>query len=710
MSDNPRILVVDDDAGVRLLVRAALSQADLSVVEVADGEAAVASLDAGLPDLVLLDVHLPGRDGFSVCRHLRALPDGDLTPVLMLTSSDDSKSIDNAFEAGATDFITKPVNWQLLRYRIRYALRAADAAQGMRAGQRRLANAQRIARIGDWEWDVRRERLHLSAQACEIFGYAQDEWSGDLSTLVAAATDDASPSLGDALKSALDGGTSLCLDHRIELPDGTQRIVQQHIEPIGFAENGRVTRLAGTVQDVTQRKEDEEKIRRLAYFDTLTGLPNRFLFNEHLRFALASAQRHGRRAALMFLDLDDFKWVNDTLGHTAGDELLRGVGGRLTGCVRGFDGVGRNTQASIARLGGDEFTVIVTDLDRATDADLVAQRILDAMAMPFSIAGEDIFASVSIGIAIFPDDGPDVDSLLMSADAAMYRAKGSGRNNYRSFDSSMHDDARRSLSYGSALRHAIERGELRLQYQPKMTVAAGHLTGVEALVRWAHPDGVLMPPGDFLPIAEHTGLIVPIGEWAIDAALRQLRTWQDLGMPVMRVALNLSARQLRERNFADRVMQLLDRHRLPPSSLELEVTESAVMEESEACVKTLTRLAALGIEFAIDDFGTGASSLSFLKRLPLKTLKIDRTFVQNLTQDRDDAKIVRAIVALGHSLGLVVVAEGVETLGQLEVLSNYGCDQYQGRLFSGAVDAGRISALMNEAGMPLDCVQPGNDV
>jgi diguanylate cyclase (GGDEF)-like protein len=399
----------------------------------------------------------------------------------------------------------------------------------------------------------------------------------------------------------------------------------------------------------------------------------------------------------MFLDLDDFKWVNDTLGHNAGDDLLREVGVRLGRCVRGVDGVGRNAQASIARLGGDEFTVIVTDLDQAADADRVAQRILDAMAVPFSLSGEDIFASVSIGIALYPDDAADIDSLLMSADAAMYRAKAAGRNNYRSFDVSMQDHARRNLSYGTQLRHALERDELRLQYQPKMTVAAGHLTGVEALVRWMHPDGRLMAPGDFLPIAEHTGLIVPIGEWAIGAALAQLRTWQDGGFPVMRVALNLSSRQLRERDFADRVMQLLDRHRLPPSSLELEITESSVMEESEACVNTLNRLSAIGVEFAIDHFGTGASSLSFLKRLPLKAIKIDRAFIQNITQDRDDAKIVRAIVGLGHNLGLVVVAEGVETLGQLEILAKFGCDQYQGRLFSGAVDAARIAALLDES-------------
>jgi PAS domain S-box-containing protein len=280
LSDNARILVVDDDAVVRRLVRATLTTAGLTLEEVGDGEAAVASLEAGLPDLVLLDVSLPGRDGFSVCRQLRGMPDGDLTPVLMLTSSDDSASIDRAFEAGATDFITKPVNWQLLRYRIRYALRAAEAAQGMRAGQRRLANAQRIARIGDWEWDVRRERLHLSEQACDIFGWRSEAPADGLSRLVRSAADDAAAPLSDALAAALEGGSSFCLDHRIRLPDGTERDVRQHVEPIGFGDNGRVTRLAGTVQDITQHKQDEEKIRRLAYYDTLTGLPNRFLFND----------------------------------------------------------------------------------------------------------------------------------------------------------------------------------------------------------------------------------------------------------------------------------------------------------------------------------------------------------------------------------------------------------------------------------------------
>lgn len=444
------------------------------------------------------------------------------------------------------------------------------------------------------------------------------------------------------------------------------------------------------VRDIGERRLAEQHMARLARFDSLTGLPNRTLFRDRLQQAMARAQRQGKQVALMFLDLDRFKTVNDSLGHHVGDLLLQHVANSLRECLRVTDEVlsresGGGT-TTISRLGGDEFTVIVEDLEGVQQAAHVAQRILAALRTPFSGAGQEIVVSSSIGITLYPTDDASLDELIRHADMAMYRAKEQGRNGYQFYSDQLNTEAAQRLQLESGLRHALERGEFQLAYQPRLDLSSGTITGVEALLRWHRADGSVVSPLQFIGVLEETGLIVPVGQWVLETALRQLRRWQDQGLPSLSMAVNLSVRQFRDRNLVALVREALLRCDVRATLLELELTESMLMD-AEAHRATLDGLAAMGVRIAIDDFGTGYSSLSYLKRLPVDTLKVDRDFVGGLPEDAEDVAITTAVIALGHSLGLRVVAEGVETEAQRRFLSAQGCDEIQGYLLSPPIPA-----------------------
>ncbi len=470
--------------------------------------------------------------------------------------------------------------------------------------------------------------------------------------------------------------------------DGVRRFIRISGEPV-FDEGGTFRGYRGVGRDVTAAEEADRRIAALARHDPLTGLPNRSQFALELARAIARGQRQGSGFAVCYIDLDRFKVVNDTLGHAGGDELLQQMAQRLCDAVRESD--------VVARLGGDEFVVL---LDGATDAaslGRVVRKLLGTLAEPVHLQGCDFELGASMGVAVWPQDGADADSLLKCADTAMYEAKGAGRNDWRFYTPAMAETARHAFELESALRLGLARGELLLHYQPKVDARSGQVLGLEALVRWQRPGHGLVPPGDFIPLAEERGLIVPLGRWVLQEACRQLAAWRDAGVPVVPVAVNLSARQFNGGTLLDDVRQALARHGLAPALLELELTESTLMTDPGRATETLGRLHELGVGLAIDDFGTGYSSLAYLKRFPAQRVKIDRSFVRSLAQDPSDRAITAAVVALAHGLGLGVVAEGVENPAQLDVLRRLGCDELQGFLFGRPVPAAEAECRLRDA-------------
>jgi diguanylate cyclase (GGDEF)-like protein/PAS domain S-box-containing protein len=443
------------------------------------------------------------------------------------------------------------------------------------------------------------------------------------------------------------------------------------------------------IKDIQRQKQAEEALLRLANHDALTGLPNRVLMQDRLGQAIMHAHRAGRQVAVMFIDLDRFKHVNDSLGHDAGDALIVEIARRLSSSLRESD--------TVARQGGDEFVVVLPDLAGQDDAAKVARKLLDNLFQPMLLCGQEVFPSGSIGIAMYPRDGEDSATLLKNADSAMYGSKGKGGNHHSFYAAEMGEQAAQHLRMEGALQRALQREEFLLHYQPVVDIGSGVVAGVEALLRWQPVGGPMVSPAEFIPLAEETGLIVPIGDWVLATAMRQQVAWRRAGLPPVRISVNLSARQFLGQDVAQRVAALLAETDCDPAFLTLEITESVLMENPGAATETMGRLAAMGVQLAIDDFGTGYSSLASLKRFPIHSLKIDRSFVMDLTQDADDAAIVNAVIALAHSMKLNVIAEGVETNEQLAFLQERGCDQMQGYCFSRPVEPQAIAAMLGKA-------------
>ncbi|MFN2286752.1 MAG: putative bifunctional diguanylate cyclase/phosphodiesterase [Chromatocurvus sp.] len=568
---NPRILVSDDDMNVRLLTRQCLEAEGMTVVEAADGHEALEAFVRERPDLIFLDVEMPGMTGLEVCRRIRAMPQGENIPIMIVTGSDDRQSIDEGFEAGATQYKTKPVNWSLLGRDVQYMLRASNAFNSL--------------------------------------------------------------------------------------------------------------------------KRQEDRLRYLAYYDPLTNLPNRRSFNEQLNRILKRAQRTNTSAALLFIDLDNFKRINDSIGHGRGDSLLVEIAKRLSNELREDDAINyfsdtggddpehddRNTE--IARLGGDEFTVVLSDVSDLRDIEVVAGRIITSLSEPIALQSHNPVVTPSIGIALYPQDGVDADSLVRNADTAMYAAKSDGRSCYRFYNEEMNARSVEQLKLEEDLREAMQQSQLELRYQPQIDARTGAVVSLEALVRWKHPRRGLISPGDFIPVAERTGQIIELGEWVLSEVARHCTYWDTLGLDHFRVCVNISPLQFNQPELTQKIRDFLDRSGLDPKRIELELTESAIMTDARANIEKLKELAALGLDLAVDDFGTGYSSLSYLKRFPITTLKIDQSFVADMSS-ADGVAIVDAIIVLARTLNLRSIAEGIETQEQLRHLVQNKCDLLQGYYFA----------------------------
>jgi diguanylate cyclase (GGDEF)-like protein/PAS domain S-box-containing protein len=700
----PLVLVVDDDSVSRKLMRRTLQRESFAVVEAENGEQALTVFDEYCPDIVLLDVEMPVMDGFTACMKLRERKIAEHIPVLMVTGLDDTASVNRAYDAGATDFITKPLHWPILGHRIRYLLRSSEtvAKLAYTVGQLddsriRLTNAQRIAQLGNWEIDTESMVMSWSEEVYRILGLDPQCSSPSVAALLDVVHEEDREQVRHWFSLALKTGDTHSINHRVLGPKGSLCNVFQQVGAVVDAD-GSVIELQGTIQDLTERQKFEDKIRELAYFDSLTGLPNRNSFMMHVLQSIKSAKRHQEKLAALFLDLDDFKRINDTLGHSAGDLLIKIVAQRLEECLRCQDVVAREegdaVSHMVSRFGGDEFTILLQDLRDNEDAAVVAQRILQALSRPLNLAGHEIVITPTIGIAVFPEDGDNREILFRNADAAMYSAKRSGKNSFRFYDNHMNAQARERLTMENQLRKALERNELALHYQPQLDIDSGEIIGVEALLRWNSEELGNVPPDDFIPLAEDSGLIHPIGEWVLRTACAQVKAWQDTGVPIRRVAVNISARQFARRDFLQLINQVLDDTGLAPESLELEITESLLMQDMEGAIATMNKLKQLGVLLAIDDFGTGYSSLSYLKRFPIDRLKVDRSFIHELTTNAEDAAITMALIAMADTLDLRVIAEGVETKEQLVSLTEKCCHEIQGYYLSRPVPAHEISSFV----------------
>lgn len=681
-----RVLIADDDAILREIAGAMLEEAGFAVQSVGSGDAAVAACALRMPDIALLDVEMAQGDGYQACANIRCLPGGANLPIVMVTGCDDTASIDQAYEAGATDFIVKPINWTLLTHRIRYVMRGARTIEALRFSEQK--NAALLKAIPDGIFLVDGE------------GYIGHCFS-PIGGLPPASRPESEPhSLFDLLPLANRGHAMDCLGGALrgepavfEFSLEAEPPAIRHFECRYLPNSGG--QVLAIIRDITARKETDARIHRLAYFDALTGLPNREWIREYLSQVLSESRRRHRHLALLYVDLDQFKRVNDTLGHGTGDALLRQVAERLQGVVdqAGVDGV----QGQIARLGGDEFIIVLTGLRDALHAEQAAEKLLTAHAVPYWQASYELVVTSSIGIAKYPEHGDDVQSLLKNAEAAMYEAKSSGRNQLRVYDCAVSARALKRLSLEMELRRAVEDSSLEVYYQPKYDAHSLRLVGGEALLRWFHPSRGQIPTGDFIAIAEETGLIGDLGKWALQRVCRDLAQWRGDGLAPPRIAVNVSGREFMQPEALLRISDTVAQANLTASLFELELTEGVLMRDAEAGRRSLLALKEFGFALAVDDFGTGYCSLNYLKRFPLDTLKIDRSFVADISEDPDDAAIVRAIIALGHSLSLKIVAEGVTTQSQLKFLQAEGCDAIQGFLMSPAIAADAFVELLRQA-------------
>jgi diguanylate cyclase (GGDEF)-like protein/PAS domain S-box-containing protein len=785
---NPLILIVDDDQLVRVTFQDVLNGDGFLTATAIDGASAISSFMTLQPDLVVLDLFMPGKDGITVCQEIRILPEGKYIPILMVTGMNDTDLIHRAFEAGATDFVIKPVKLELLVYRVRYMLRSSRNIKKLAESEERLASAQRIVHLGNWELNPVTGMFWGSEEMLRILGMAQISPFFSFESFLFTVNPAERHLVASSLANAFKNKSSCCFEFRIKRFDGTLHAVrlQGHADttvagnvprisgtlqdvtemrqvednlrmlkeavdclPIGItlsdingkiiysnpseaeihgyspeeligreasqfapqshrkpftpeqinnmglmkresinirkngeefpvqltslavrSSDGRCLGIVTTCEDITSRKETEKKIHRLAYYDPLTGLPNRGMFLDRLHQALAFAHREERKVCLVFLDLDNFKDVNDTYGHDFGDKLLREVAERLNGTMRESD--------TLARLGGDEFVVVLSSVTNHESTATAVQRIMSVFSHPFVIDARKIYCSVSIGISVYPDDGLDTESLFKCADTAMYDAKEDGKAQYRFFSAEMNQKIMHRVSLENSLRQGLERQEFFVNYQPQWDLKTSRMVGVEVLLRWQSEEFGLMPPSEFIALTENSGLIFDLGQWVLRTACIQAKNWALAGHRDFKVAVNISGKQLKQPDFLAMISRVIRESGVEPRALELEFTESVIMEEADKTIDTLRALKKLGVQLSIDNFGTGYSSLNYLKHFPIDRIKIDRSFITDLDTNNDDAALVKAIISMGHSLNRKVLAEGVENSNQLHFLKSLDCDEVQG--------------------------------
>jgi diguanylate cyclase (GGDEF)-like protein/PAS domain S-box-containing protein len=689
------VLLVDDDPVARVLTSSVLANSRMHVVDTPSGVEALSIFHELRPDCVVLDALMPQLDGFETCEHLRRLPGGAHLPILMLTNLEDEDSVARAYEAGATDFFVKSQQWTLLAQRVRYLLRSASIQNQLEVSRAKLAKAQQLAKLGSWDWNLEKRKFYFSPEVLRMLGLTPEDAIIDQGMIRNFLMREDYSCIASAVRKLKKKNQAQSVEIHVRTRGGDVLIMQCEAE-VEEMRDGQVTHITGTMQDITLRKHQEMQIRALANYDTLTNLPNRRCFNEKFADSIAHAHKHGWKLALLFIDLDRFKQVNDTQGHTAGDALLVEVAKRLLQSVRQnrIENI-ETSEDMVARFGGDEFAVLVNRVTDMEQPALVARRILQVLREPFCVNGVENFISGSVGISIFPDDGNDVETLVRNADTAMYSIKALGRNDVCNYQPELSRASRRRWELEKDLYKALDRAELELFYQPQVDARQAKIIQVEALMRWRR-NGCIVSPKDFIPLAQENGLIIPMGEWAINLACSQIKHWREAGYGDIGIAVNVPSVHMQRGNLARVVRQVLREYQVPADLLELEITETMLMQDFIQTTEALQELNELGVRLTVDDFGTGYSSLAYLKRFPIDSLKIDSSFVRELEPGSDNEAIVRAILALAKTLKLKVIAEGVETREQATLLHKMGCFYMQGFWYAKPQSNKEIGRLLSK--------------
>ena len=693
------LLLVEDNLGDARLLREMFNDQNSQNTElthvksISDAEKHL--LDHAV-DIIVLDLGLPDAQGVSAVRRTHAA--APHIPLVVLTGLDDEVMAAQALQEGAQDYLIKgEIDARSLLRSLRYAVERKNAEEALFVEKERAQVT--LNSIGDGVicTDISGNITYLNLVAEKMTGWQLQEAAGRPMAEVFRILDATSrETIPNPMEMAVGENRTAHLPPNCVLlrRDGSEIPIEDSVSPIHDRE-GQVTGAVIVFSDVSAARAMTMQMAHSAQHDFLTGLPNRMLFNDRVSQAIILAPRHAKKVAVLFLDLDGFKHINDSLGHPIGDKLLQSISSRLVHCVRGSD--------TVSRQGGDEFVVLLFEVEHSEDAAITARKMLQTVAEPHSIDQHDLHVTTSIGLSVFPDDGHDAETLIKNADTAMYQAKENGRQSYQFFKPAMNVRAVERQSIEESLRRALEREEFALHYQPKVNLRTGKITGAEALIRWTHPARGPVSPAQFIPVAEDCGLIVPIGNWVLREACKQARAWQDAGLPLGTMAVNISAMEFRHDNFLESVFAILGETGLDPKSLELELTESVLMKRAESAASVLQTLKARGVQVAVDDFGTGYSSLSYLRKFPVDALKIDQSFVREITIVPDDTSIVTAIISMARSLKLRVVAEGVEKMEELEFLQAHQCEEAQGYYFSRPVLPEQFAKLL-KTGIPVAAV------
>ncbi len=682
--ETPLLLVVDDDVVIRNMLMKSLQKQGFNAIEAPNGMQGIELFRQHRPDMVLLDVLMPVMNGFETCQVLRELDPERTVPIIMLTGLDDVVSVDKAFDAGATDFITKPINWSLFSQRVRYALRSREMDFELRKSRRRVDHALKVAMLGYWDWDLKTDEFTIPVGVLDMLGIDRNHRL-KLEELINYVPDEDRDRVLYAFNDARERGTRFIIEHRMQGIDNKERYVYQQSEVI-MGEDDKPRYVLGTIQDITALKRAEDMILHQAYHDLLTDLPNQTLFKERLTHAIKVAEHSGHQVAVVAIDIDRFQLINESLGNDIGNELLVVFAGFLRGVVHEGD--------TVARIGGNEFTILLESPASTEEITVILNKLNQLLREnTFDLAGQKVMVSLSMGVALYPNDDIDANNLIQCANAAMRKAKALGGSQEHFYTNDMNRRVDDRLRMENDLREALENGDLELFYQPQVEVDTRKIIATEALVRWRHKEHGLVSPIRFIPLAEETGLIQSLGQYVMEHAIRQTKQWNQQGHNLS-VGINLSVRQFMQADLVEQIKKLIDKYQIDPANIDLEITETIVMQDAGNSINKMHHLKELGVKLSMDDFGTGYSSLSYLHQFPLDILKIDRSFVKDIVGNKGDGAIAKAVIAMAHSMNLKVVAEGVETEEQFEFLKAHDCEVIQGYLISRPIPAQELELLL----------------